>query len=303
MKNKKILTASLIAAMLAPISMGFAGCKDKEKEFNINAKDVYAMCAATSVEYLKDLASSEPQSVSKVVPIDSLTRPTLVQDEDIAGVKNSLSMFDQIIQSGIRQNTENNTSNVIGFKDYKFSMEITFPNLDGAKTYTMYFNEVKTETEEEVEDAEVEVEVSTHIDGLLVVDDDHYVVKGEREFESDGHEEESSIEFTTYLDNQNFITFEQSVEDGEIEYEYSIYQDGQKIQETEFEIEKTKKGYEVEFQQTAGTQSLTEYNIYVGESSNIVVVLRKNKAKEVINVEELDGEYRFTYSNGFSEVV
>lgn len=302
MKNKKLIIGSLVAAMLAPISLCFTGCKEEKNPLDINAKDVYAMCAATSAEYLKDIVG-EPQSVSKVVPVDSSTRPTLVQDEDIVGIKNSLSMFDQIIQSGISQNTQNNTSNVIGFKDYTFSMEITFPDLHGAKTYTMYYNEVKTETEEEVEDAEVEVEVSTHIDGLLVVDGEHYLVKGEREFEREGNEEESSIEFTTYLDNQNFITFEQSVEDGEIEYEYSIYQDGQKIQETEFEIEKTRRGYEVEFQQTAGTQAQTEYKIYVGESSNIVVVLRKNKAKEVINVEELDGEYRFTYSNGFSETV
>ena len=306
MKNKKILTATLVAAMMAPIALGFAGCKDKKKELNINAKDVYAMCAASSVEYLKDLPSADPQFVATAMPINSSTRPSAVEEEDVLGIKNSLSMFDQIVQSGIKQSTGLNTSQESGLSGYNFVMEITFPNQTSSQTYKMYYNEVATETEEEIEDAKLEVEVSTLLDGVLVVDGNQYVIKGEREFEEEGNETESSIQFTTYLDNQNYITFEQSVEDDEIEYEYSIYKEGSKIQETEFELEKTKKGYEIEFQQannSGANQTNTEYQIYVGSDSKMVVVVRKNKIREKITVEVQEGGYQFTYSNGYVETV
>ena len=36
MKKKKILIASLVAAMLAPISLSFTGCKENEKPFTEN---------------------------------------------------------------------------------------------------------------------------------------------------------------------------------------------------------------------------------------------------------------------------
>ena len=303
MKKKKLIIGSLVAAMLAPISLCFTGCKE-EKPFDINAKDVYAMCAASSVEYLKNIDVNEPQPVSKVVPVNSV-RPTIVEDEDIAGIKNSLSMFDEIVKLGIAQTTEINTSNIIGFKDYKFVMEINFPKMNGAKSYTLYYDEINSRTEEEIDDAKLEVEVSTLIDGLLVADGEHYIIKGEREFERDGNEKESSIRFTTYLDEENYITIEQSVEDDEIEYSYSIYENDIKVQETEFEIEKTKRGYELEFKMLNLNSSprSTEYNIYINNNSEIVVVLRKNREKETITVEQQEDGYNFIYSNGFSEIV
>ena len=301
MKKRKLIIGSLLAAMLAPISLCFTGCKE-EKPFDINAKDVYAMCVISSVEYLKNIVVAEPQGVSDVVFVNSV-RPSIVDDVDIMGIKTCLSMFDEIVTSGIKQTTRNNTSNVDGLSRYRFEMEITLTNNTVSNSYMMYYNEIKTSTEEEIEDAKLEVEVSTLLEGVLVVGDERFVVKGEREFERDGREEESSIEFTTYLDNQNYITFEQSVEDGEIEYEYSIFEHGQKIEEMEFEMEKTKRGYEIEFHISNAGTSQIEYQIYVGNNSKIIVVLRKNKEKEMITVEQDGNNYNFIYSNGFSEIV
>jgi len=227
MSIKKLVTTAIMGAMMVPVAIGFSGCNEKAK-FDINAKDVYALCASSSVEYLQKLA---PQA-SGVNPLSSQTRPTIVTDEDIEGIKNNLSMFDNIVSSGLRQNVSINTSQDPLYADYTFVMEISFPSLQGMDSYKMYYSEKNATTHEEIDDEGYEAEFSTTIEGVIVVNGTNYHIQGEREFEVEGKEKESSIEFKTYLDNNNYIIYEQSVEDNEVEYEYTIFKNGQKLQET-----------------------------------------------------------------------
>lgn len=295
MKIKKILTTALVCASLIPATLSLTGCQSKG-DLNINAKNVYAMCAASSVEYLKNL-SGAGQSMTVA---SSATRPTMVEDSDVESITNSLAMFDNIIAEGLSQTTNKNTSEDPTLIGYTFVMDISFENT----TYKMYYNEINTKTSEEVDDEGVELETSSTIQGVMVVDGVTYTVSGEREFETEGDESESSIEFITYLDSNNYVVYEQSVENDEIEYEYSIYVDGQKIQETELEIEKERSGYTIDFQSTTyrGTTNTTEYEIKEG-TDGLVINLRKNKSKETIIATKTADGYNFTYSNGFVEEI
>ena len=294
MKIKKILLTALALVTLAPATLALTACK-KNDEFNLNAKNVYAMCASSSVEYLKELSQSNSMST-----FATATRPENVLVEDINNIKNSLTMFDNIITSGISQKTTKNTSSEVGLKDYNFVMTITFED----ETYKMYYNEFNTKTKKEIDDEDVEIETSSTLEGVLVVDGVQYEVEGEREFEEEGRETESSIEFITYLDNENYIVYEQSVEDDEVQYEYTIYKNGNKIQETEFEMEKERNGYTIEFQSATfdgGSKKEVEYEIKTGKSDMLVITLKKNKSKEIITAVKTSDGYTLAYSNGFSE--
>ena len=294
MKIKKILLTALALVSLAPVSLCLTACK-KSNELNINSKNIYAMYASSSVEYLKELSQSNSMST-----FTTATRPETIQNEDINGIKNSLTMFDNIITSGFTQKTNKNTSTEEGLKDYNFVMEITFDD----ETYKMYYSEYDTKTRKEIDDDEIET--SSKLDGVIVADDVQYAVKGIKEVEKEGRETEISIEFITYLDEQNYIIFEQSIEDNEIEYEYKIYKNGQKIQESEFEMEKEINGYTIEFQSTTfngGTKKETEYKIKTGKNNILVITLKKNKSKEIITAVRTAEGYTLAYSNGFSEEI
>lgn len=295
MKIKKILTTALVCASLIPATLSLTGCQSKG-DLNINAKNVYAMCAASSVEYLKNL-SGAGQSLTGA---SAVSRPSMVADSDVESITNSLAMFDNIIADGISQTTSKNTTDDPGLASYTFVMNISLENT----TYKMYYNEINTKTSEEIDDEGVELETSSTIEGVMIVDGVTYMVNGEREFESEGNESESSIEFVTYLDANNYIIYEQSVENDEIEYEYSIYVDGERIQETELEIEKERSGYTIDFQSTTygSSRSTTAYEIREG-TGGLVIYLRKNKSREKITATKTADGYNFTYSNGYVEEV
>ena len=127
-------------------------------------------------------------------------------------------MFDNIVSSGLQHNVRINTIQSEPLNNYTFVMEISFPKLTGMESYKMYYNEKNSTTHEKMDDAEYEAEFSTTIEGVLLVNDATYMVRGEREFEVEGNEKESSIEFITYLDASNYIVYEQSIEDNEVEY-------------------------------------------------------------------------------------
>ena len=302
MSIKKFLTTAVLGAMMVPVAIGFSGCNEKAK-FDINAKDVYALCATSSVEYLQKLA---PQAGGvSPLSVSSQTRPATVTDDDINGIKNNLSMFDNIVSSGLKQTVSPNTSQDPLYADYTFVMETSFPSLQGMDTYKMYYSEKNAKTEEEIDDEEYEAEFSTTIEGVIVVNGVNYPIQGKREFEVEGNEKESSIEFKTYLDNNNYIVYEQSVENNEVEYEYAIYKNGQIVQETEFEIEKTKKGYEIDFEllDLSSHQPInTQYEIKMS-NNQMLITIKKNSVTERIYAEKLETGYRFTYANGFSEEV
>ncbi len=299
MKFKKLLTAALVTGVVATGALGFAGCK-KNDEFNINAKDVYAMCASSSVDYLKRL-NSEPEPASSMVQFTTTVRPSFISEDDEAGMKSSLLLFDTMMTSGIKQTTTSNDGSDLRFDTsaYPLVMEITFPKASGAESYKLYYKEINSRTNKEVDDGKVELEVSSDITGTLVVDETLYTVTGKREFEEEGNEKESSIEFKTYLDSQNYVVFEQEVEDGEVEYEYKIYQNGNKVQDSELEIEKTRRGYEIEFQLldlALSTPTTSQYKIYINQANEIMIRFTKENQTETISVTKtLDG-YEFNYS-------
>lgn len=306
--KKKILSIVCALALIGTMTAALTACDVKggggnAAKVKVNAKDVYALSALTGAEYLG-------QTESGATGAAETTRPDVITDTDVSGIKDCLNMFDDIISGGgITQTVEKNEDVEGLYKDYPFVMTVTVGNT--GITAKMYYKEVNTVTETEIDDGEEETEVSTTLSGVMVFDGKEFEVSGKKEIETEGNEKETSIEFTTKSKTNplNYVKIKQSVEveNGaqEVEYEYEIYENGEKTREFKLEIEDENGKTEVTFKmEIENVPEETEYKIIKGDvDGKFKIKYEKGKEKGFITVESVEGGYKLTYNNGYSEVI
>lgn len=305
--KKKIISIVCALALVGTMTAALTACDVKgggnAAKVKVNANDVYALSALTGAEYLA-------QTESGATGAAETTRPGVITDADVSGIKDCLNMFDDILAGGgISQNVAENTDKDGEFKDYPFVMTVTVGNTGiSAK---MYYKEVDTVTETEIDDGEEETEVSTTLSGVMVFGDQKFDVTGKKEIETEGNEKETSIEFTTKskANPLNYVKIKQSVEveNGaqEVEYEYEIYENGEKAREFKLEVEDENGKTEVSFKmEIENVPEETEYKIIKGDvDGKFKIKYEKGKEKGFITVEAVEGGYKLTYNNGYSEVI
>lgn len=306
--KKKIISIVCALALIGTMTAALTACDVKggggnAAKVKVNANDVYALSALTGAEYLA-------QTESGATGAAETTRPGVITDADVSGIKDCLNMFDDILAGGgISQNVAENTDKDGEFKDYPFVMTVTVGNT--GITAKMYYKEVNTVTETEIDDGEEETEVSTTLSGVMVFGDQKFDVTGKKEIETEGNEKEISIEFTTksQANPLNFVKIKQSVEveNGaqEVEYEYEIYENGEKAREFKLEVEDENGKTEVSFKmEIENVPEETEYKIIKGDvDGKFKIKYEKGKEKGFITVEAVEGGYKLTYNNGYSEVI
>lgn len=306
--KKKIISIVCALALIGTMTAALTACDVKggggnAAKVKVNANDVYALSALTGAEYLA-------QTESGATGAAETTRPGVITDADVSGIKDCLNMFDDILAGGgISQNVAENTDKDGEFKDYPFVMTVTVGNT--GITAKMYYKEVNTVTETEIDDGEEETEVSTTLSGVMVFGDQKFDVTGKKEIETEGNEKETSIEFTTrsQTNRDNYVKIKQSVEveNGaqEVEYEYEIYENGEKAREFKLEVEDENGKTEVSFKmEIENVPEETEYKIIKGDvDGKFKIKYEKGKEKGFITVETVEGGYKLTYNNGYSEVI
>lgn len=306
--KKKIISIVCALALVGTMTAALTACDVKggggnAAKVKVNAKDVYALSALTGAEYLD-------QTESGATGAAETTRPGVITDADVSGIKDCLNMFDDVISGGgITQTVEKNEDVEGLYKDYPFVMTVTVGNT--GITAKMYYKEVNTVTETEIDDGVEETEVSTTLSGVMVFDGKEFEVSGKKEIETEGDEKETSIEFTTKskANPLNYVKIKQSVEveNGaqEIEYEYEIYENGEKAREFKLEIEDENGRTEVSFKmEIENVPEETEYKIIKGDvDGKFKIKYEKGKVKGFITVEAVEGGYKLTYNNGYSEVI
>lgn len=305
--KKKIISIVCALALIGTMTAALTACDVKgggnAAKVKVNANDVYALSALTGAEYLA-------QTESGATGAAETTRPGVITDADVSGIKDCLNMFDDILAGGgISQNVAENTDKDGEFKDYPFVMTVTVGNT--GITAKMYYKEVNTVTETEIDDGEEETEVSTTLSGVMVFGDQKFDVTGKKEIETEGNEKETSIEFTTrsQTNRDNYVKIKQSVEveNGaqEVEYEYEIYENGEKAREFKLEIEDENGKTEVSFKmEIENVPEETEYKIIKGDvDGKFKIKYEKGKEKGFITVESVEGGYKLTYNNGYFEVI
>lgn len=306
--KKKIISIVCALALIGTMTAALTACDVKggggnAAKVKVNANDVYALSALTGAEYLD-------QTESGATGAAETTRPSVITDADVSGIKDCLNMFDDVISGGgITQTVEKNEDVEGLYKDYPFVMTVTVGNT--GITAKMYYKEVNTVTETEIDDGVEETEVSTTLSGVMVFDGKEFEVSGKKEIETEGNEKETSIEFTTKskANPLNYVKIKQSVEveNGaqEVEYEYEIYENGEKAREFKLEIEDENGKTEVTFKmEIENAPEETEYKIIKGDvDGKFKIKYEKGKEKGFITVEAVEGGYKLTYNNGYSEVI
>lgn len=305
--KKKIISIVCALALVGTMTAALTACDVKgggnAAKVKVNANDVYALSALTGAEYLD-------QTESGATGAAETTRPGVITDADVSGIKDCLKMFDDIISGGgITQTVEKNEDVEGLYKDYPFVMTVTVGNT--GITAKMYYKEVNTVTETEIDDGVEETEVSTTLSGVMVFDGKKFDVTGKKEVETEGNEKETSIEFTTKSNTnpRNYVKIKQSVEveNGaqEVEYEYEIYENDEKVREFKLEIEDENGKTEVSFKmEIENVPEETEYKIIKGDvDGKFKIKYEKGKEKGFITVEAVEGGYKLTYNNGYSEVI
>ena len=305
--KKKIISIVCALALIGTMTAALTACDVKgggnAAKVKVNANDVYALSALTGAEYLD-------QTESGATGAAETTRPGVITDADVSGIKDCLNMFDDVISGGgITQTVEKNEDVEGLYKDYPFVMTVTVGNT--GITAKMYYKEVNTVTETEIDDGVEETEVSTTLSGVMVFDGKEFEVSGKKEIETEGDEKETSIEFTTKskANPLNYVKIKQSVEveNGaqEVEYEYEIYENGEKAREFKLEIEDENGKTEVSFKmEIENAPEETEYKIIKGDvDGKFKIKYEKGKEKGFITVEAVEGGYKLTYNNGYFEVI
>ena len=301
-KNFKFIAFIVAIILCLPVAVCLVACSGPQKQVNTNSKEMYALSAMSSVMYFQQEQSQV--AVAKKMSAMSLeqsstSQPESITDEDLSGTKNCITMFGEIIKNnGFTQTVEKNTDTSQELGKYNFVMTISLPNLSNANTYQLYYDEIATETQTEIEEEETETEISTTLEGVLVANEDHFKVVGKKEIETNGNKTEYSIEFKTYLDENNYVIVEQSSEDNELEYEYKIYKNGVKVQNIEIEFEKNNNETELEFELInidSGIKETTIYKIKLKSDEKFEIILIKNGETQTFQAEIVDGEINFTF--------
>lgn len=307
-KKKRFITLALSVCVGALAMVGLTACGGKSDSNQHYAQDFYAMSAISSFNFLQNSEGSQSTAVAQV------QRPTGMQEGDVQNIAGYMGMFQDMLAS---DTTDYYTNGTVDANDqyagvYNFKMTLTVPSLDGGQqSFSMYYNEVYTNTEEEIDDNELELEIDTTLRGIIISGEDVFNVVGQREYEKEGREEEISIEFRAYINNTDYILIEHEMEDGEVEYQYTIFQNGQRsVTEVEFENERNEKKLELEFVTSSQTsQSKLKYEIVQAPSNENVFNVRVKSATdgvatgETFTITVTSEGYLFNYSNGSSEVV
>lgn len=303
-KTKTSRFIAIIASIILclPLSLILTACGGPKKQVNTNSKEMYALSAISSAIYLQQgqEQSSVVQSMKAVKLAQTQTdKPANITDEDLAGTESCLTMFGDIIKNnGYTQTVEKNTDSSEELKKYNFVMTISIPNLSNIGTYKLYYDEIATETQVEIEDEETETEISTTLEGVLIANEAHFKVEGKKTIETEGNNTEYSIEFITYLDENNYVVVEQSSENNELEYEYEIHKNGVKVQKIEIEFKKENDKTELEFELVninSGIKEKTIYKIKSADNELFEISLNKNGEIQTFQAKIAEGKINFIF--------
>lgn len=301
-KTSRFIAIIVSIILCLPLALILTACGGPKKQVNTNSKEMYALSAISSAIYLQQgqEQSSVLQSMKAVKLAQTQTdKPANITDEDLAGTESCLTMFGDIIKNnGYTQTVEKNTDSSEELKKYNFVMTISIPNLSNIGTYKLYYDEIATETQVEIEDEETETEISTTLEGVLIANETHLKVEGKKTIETEDNNTEYSIEFITYLDENNYVIVEQSSENNELEYEYEIYKNGVKVQKIEIEFEKENDKTELEFELVninSGIKEKTIYKIKSADNELFEISLNKNGEIQTFQAKIAEGKINFIF--------
>ncbi len=229
-------------------------------------EDFYAYGAASVGTLLRSsglsAAGTRAYTAPTATPFASRTKANAprrsgsLDETDIELLNRYMPLAEELLSDGTIVHAE--TAVPDGFGQYAYGMSVSCPDMTGqTATYYMYYN--KEMLSFESEEGESEEEYS--IEGVLVIGDAAYAVRGEQEIEIEEDESENELSFTADVGSDASLRVEREYESEEGETEqkfvYTLTEQGETIESAELEYER--EGEETELQMTVrrGGQELS----------------------------------------------
>lgn len=213
--------------------------------------DAAATAAAESTDIPADPGTGETpvDPGTGETPADPGTGTEIPSEPVVDNVTAELDGYMALVESLLSDGGFNVTTEASDREGYQVKSVVTYRDMHGnAIGYTMYYNEVLIpDYDDDDDDDRDEIEEEYYIEGIMIVDDAEYPIRGERSSESEPGESEDETEFIVTLSSTRRMVVEQSVEteggEHEREYNYVIYEGRNVIERSTFE-------YEVEYGET-----------------------------------------------------
>lgn len=307
---KKIMVS--LMAIFALITLAACSNFGTSSEIFASNQDIYAFSAITSTSLLVQGPTSEPVAY-KLADVDE----TLIEQE-VEDITKYLNMMEQFLGDNGGFDITNQTSDRI---EYAYMIVFTSVDLLGETvSHTLYYNETIATDEDNIDDlAETTIEEDeseedddevdedefenqeTRLSGILVMNGEEYVITGKKEIE----ENESKIEITSFIDNQNYVKVISKSEENERKYFYEIVEDGivttsSKIKieeesgETKFELEYSQGDLFGKFEFKRETEDGKDI-IKIQYEINDGISIEKGEVKIEVITDPLTGDTRYRY--------
>lgn len=213
--------------------------------------DAAATAAAESTDIPADPGTGETPAGPGTgeTPANPGTGTEIPSEPVVDSVTAELDGYMALVESLLSDGGFNVTTEASDREGYQVKSVVTYRDMHGnAIGYTMYYNEVLIpDYDDDDDDDRDEIEEEYYIEGIMIVDDAEYPIRGERSSESEPGESEDETEFIVTLSSTRRMVVEQSVEteggEHEREYNYVIYEGRNVIERSTFE-------YEVEYGET-----------------------------------------------------
>lgn len=150
-----------------------------------------------------------------------------LSEEELAEVTQYVGVFESLLseeQAPIQSSTITSED-----PNYAFQMTITTKTIDLEDVvYTMYFNEVVTDTQEDLPIEQREDMIATDLEGILIVGDYLYQVEGKKVI-NDNH---SLVTFTSKVDDDNYVRISEHVVDNKKQFHYTVVANGEVVSQS-----------------------------------------------------------------------
>ncbi len=171
-------------------------------------------------------------------------------------------------------------------EEYKTKLVVTYKDVSLAETsFTMYYNETPTGDRDDHDEEEA------IIDGLVVVGENEYQMRGEKEREND----ELEVSFSYHLDDNNYVRVSQEIENDEQEFEYEVYENKRLIHSYSLEMEND----EVELHsQSIGQNLYLEFSFFKRDDHNYIscYVVNNQERERILFEKIVDDQGVVTYN-------
>lgn len=307
--KKKLLTIIGLLSLFVIV-----GCSNKtsnvpnSSSLLKNTEEIYGFEAITSINLLELAITSEQAPLSTnscSYSIMKLGYEDSITDDEINEINKYLGIMEQMLGDDEPICVVDETSER---PEYTNKMTISTKDINfNVHTYELYYNEF-TISDDEIEDGlkdndeDYEDEVESSLEGIMVYNGQEYDVFGKKEIEED----EIKVEFTSKIDENNWVNVMQKTEEDETKFEYTISEKGE-VSKTEmkFEEEEDETKIELQFVQDEN-ESKYEFKVEEEDGDSVIKIEIDNEntnleAKVYIIEDPITGETTYEYKIKDSE--